>query len=83
LEKGNETLKNGNVVVARQFYQRAAGSGLPEAAMAMAATYDAHELARMEGVFGVQPDTAMAKKWYEEAWQLGARDAESRLGRLR
>lgn len=82
MEKGDGFIKSGNIGVARQFYQRAASSGLPEAAMALAATYDAQELARMNGVVGVQPNPAMAKKWYETARQLGAPGAAARLGRL-
>ncbi len=82
LEKGHQILGSGNVVVARQFYQRAAAQGLPEAAMAIAATYDADELAQMKNVIGVTPDPALAKQWYQKAKRLGASEAETRLGRL-
>ena len=49
--------------------------------MALAATYDAAELSRL-GVRGLQPDRAVARRWYERARQLGAAEAEQRLRRL-
>jgi TPR repeat protein len=30
----------------------------------------------------VQPDIALARRWYEKARELGAREAEERLRRL-
>jgi len=44
--------------------QRAADAGLAEAAMALAGTFDAQELARL-GVHSVQPDPKQARRWYE------------------
>jgi hypothetical protein len=81
LDKGDENIRAGNVAVAQQFYQRAADRGLAEAAMALAATYDPAELARMKAI-GVQPNPALARMWYEKARELGARGADARLGRL-
>lgn len=82
LEKGRESLRLGNILHARQFYQRAAEKGLPEAALALAATYDPGELSRMKGVVGVVPDAALARKWYEKARQLGSPEADARLSEL-
>ena len=67
LQKGRESLRQGNMLVARQFYQRAAEKGLAEAAFALAATYDARELSRMKGIADVPADAALARKWYEKA----------------
>ena len=81
LKKGDEQLAEGNVSAARLFYERAADAGLAQGAMALAATFDGAELARL-GVRGIQPDTKQARRWYERAKQLGASDAEERLRRI-
>jgi TPR repeat protein len=82
LEMGRDSLRDGNIQHARQFYLRAAEKGLAEAALALAATYDPVELSRMKGVVGVVPDAKLARKWYEQARQLGSPDAASRLSAL-
>ena len=79
--RGDEQLTDGGVAQARLLYERAAEAGLAQGAMALAATYDAVELNRL-GVRGLQPDRAMAQRWYERARQLGAQEAEQRLRRL-
>ena len=56
-------------------------AGLAAGALKMAATYDPTELARLEAV-AVNPDRNEARKWYERARELGAREAEERLARL-
>ena len=81
VKKGDEQLAEGNVAAARLFYERATDAGLPQGAMALAATFDAVELARL-GVRGIEPDPKEARRWYERARQLGAGDAEGRLARL-
>ena len=81
LQKGKEQLAQGLVAPARQFYERAADLGLAEAAMALAATYDAAELDQPH-LRGVPPDAREARRWYERARALGAPDAEQRLRRL-
>jgi hypothetical protein len=82
LEKGKESLRQGNILHARQFYERAANKGLAEAALALAATYDPRELPRLKGIAGVVPDAALARKWYEKAMELGSTDAAARLSGL-
>ena len=79
--RGEEQLGRGNIYAARQFFERAAEFGLAESALALAATYDATELARLK-VLGLKPDSGEAKKWYERARELGAPEAEARLRRL-
>lgn len=83
VEMGDENIKTGNISAAREFYRRAANRGLSEGAMAMAATYDAHELKRFGNVLGLQPDPAAARKWYEKAHDLGSFEAATRLQRIR
>lgn len=82
LQKGEEHLAEGNVSAARLMFERAADVGLAQAAMALAATFDATELSRLSVRGGIQPDANEARRWYERALQLGAVDAEPRLRRL-
>jgi hypothetical protein len=70
---GQRYLDQGNIEIARQFFQRAANAGLAEGATRLAATYDPDELARM-GAQGVVADRAQALRWYERARELGAPD---------
>jgi len=79
--RGRAQAAQGNIAAARLFYQRAAEADIAEGAFALAGTYDPAELALM-GVAGVQPDIALARRWYEKARELGAREAEERLRRL-
>jgi hypothetical protein len=81
MAKGNEQMEEGNVSAARLFYERAADAGLPDGAMALAATFDAAELERLK-VRGIKADPKLARQWYERARQLGAGDADERLRRL-
>ncbi len=81
ISRGNEQLGQGNVAAARLFYQRAADAGLAQGALALAGTYDPAELNRIGARF-VQPDTQIARKWYERARQLGASEAQERLDQL-
>ena len=81
LALGGRHLEQGNIGAARSFFQRAAEAGLAAGAMKMAATYDPTELSRLEAV-AVTPDRNEARKWYERARDLGAREAEERLVRL-
>ena len=75
---GKHYLEQGNIEIARQFFQRAANAGLAEGAMRLAATYDPAELARL-GVQGVVADRAEALRWYERALELGAPHASGLL----
>jgi hypothetical protein len=82
LAHGEEYLARGSILVARQYFQRAAEAGLATAALRLATTYDPIELERL-GVSGVLPDRELARRWYERARELGSREAEERLARLR
>ena len=79
--RGEEQLGRGNIYAARQFFERAAEVGLAESALALAATFDPAELARLR-VMGLKPEPGEARKWYERAHELGAPEAEARLRRL-
>jgi hypothetical protein len=82
MEKGEASLKSGNLNVARAFFTQAAEEGWAEGALALGATYDPVELANMRLLGGVGPDPAMAKRWYETAAQLGSKAATTRLQRM-
>jgi len=81
LKKGEEQLAQGLVAPARLLFERAADLGLAQAAMALAATYDAVELDK-PNLRGIGPDATLAKRWYERARELGASEADMRLHRL-
>ncbi|HET6928547.1 MAG TPA: hypothetical protein VFI48_16985 [Hyphomicrobiaceae bacterium] len=81
ITQGDRHLVNGNVVVARQYYLRAAQGGMARAALRLAETYDPNELRRLN-VQGLMPDVAEAKRWYERAVALGDAGAQLKLGRL-
>ncbi|KAB2916082.1 MAG: hypothetical protein F9K29_12305 [Hyphomicrobiaceae bacterium] len=76
--KGQEQLERGSVYAARKFFEKAAEAGLSQSAVALAATYDPNELAKLK-VIGLQPDVDAARKWYERARELGAAEAAERL----
>jgi hypothetical protein len=82
LAQGAKHLEQGNIGAARMFFQRAAEAGLAAGAIKMGTTYDPVELARQSALAGVSGDRKEARKWYERARDLGAPDAEDRLGRL-
>lgn len=81
MTQGERFLVQGNIAIARQFFQRAADVGFAPAAIRLASTYDPGELSRL-GVQGVVPDRAEARKWYERARELGAPEADERLAKL-
>jgi TPR repeat protein len=78
---GDRYLAQGNIVIARQYYLRAADLGVASAAVKLAATHDPHEMAQL-GVVGLAANPEEAKRWYQRAALLGAVEAEARLRRL-
>jgi hypothetical protein len=81
LAQGDRHLSDGNIVIARQYYLRAAQAGMARAALRLAETYDPNELRRLN-VKGLLPDVAEAKRWYVQAVALGETGAQIKLGRL-
>jgi len=79
--KGQQQLDSGNVYAARKYFERGVEAGLPESAVALAATYDPAELPKLP-VVGLKPDVQAARTWYEKARELGAPEAAERLRRL-
>jgi hypothetical protein len=78
LKRGEELVAAGQLGPARLVLRRAAEAGDPNAAFALAITYDPI-LLRGRVVIGVAPDDAMARAWYEKAKELGSIDASRRL----
>jgi hypothetical protein len=73
MERGDQHLLEGKIASARRFYQRAADSGWPEGANAIARTYDAAHLSSFPILGGIEPNAALAQEWYHKARELNAR----------
>jgi hypothetical protein len=78
---GEKYLASGRVLVAREFFQRAADAGQATGALRLAATYDPVELKRLQ-LQGIVPNRALARRWYERARELGAPEADELLAKL-
>jgi len=78
LKRGEELVAAGELGPARLVLRRAAEAGDPNAAFALATTYDPIPL-RARKVIGIAPDIAMAQGWYEKAKEFGSIDASRRL----
>jgi hypothetical protein len=81
VRQGERYLAEGNIAIARQYFARAANLGLARAALKMAETYDPNELARLN-VYGLKPNPAEARRWYQRAFELDMPEAQARLQRL-
>jgi hypothetical protein len=81
LESGRTFLIIGDVTAARLAFRRAAESGNAQAALALGGTFDPLVLKSL-GAVGVAADPAHARGWYQNAAELGSRDAPQRLNEL-
>lgn len=81
LKRGQALLKDGDIAAARLVLRRAAEAGDANAMLMLAGSYDRAELIKLR-VFGVAPDHAQAKAWYEKAVELGSAEAVRRLQQL-
>jgi hypothetical protein len=82
LAKADTLFKTGDIVSARQFYMKAHGLGLMDAAYGVGQSYDPTVYAEMN-VFGLSPDPAMALQWYEKAANAGHLEAARAVERLK
>lgn len=82
MERAEENMASGKITSARLLYQAAVELGWAPAAIDLAKTYDPNELKRSSTMRGVQPDAALAQKWYEKAIELGSGEAGRRLQAL-
>jgi len=78
VKRGQDYLKNGDLVSARLLLKRAAVAGSADGAFALAQTFDPAVIARI-GAVGVSPDAAKAREWYQKAAQLGSSLATQQL----
>jgi hypothetical protein len=81
VKRGQQLLEDSNIAEARLLFEKAADLGFADGAIALGATFDETELTKA-GVRGVKGDAKEARRWYERAAQLGAREAQQRLQRL-
>jgi hypothetical protein len=81
LKRGKDLIATGDLAAARLMLQRAADANHAEAALALGATYDPFVLRELK-VYGLTPDAAMARVWYEKAIELGSPAAPRRLEML-
>jgi len=78
MRRGRYLLGAGDIASARLILTRLANGGEAEAALLLAGTYDAAELAKARFV-GAVPDAAKARAWYERAAEQGSQEARRRL----
>jgi hypothetical protein len=78
MERGDERMRQGDVVAARRFYEMAAGAGMVQAATAMGRTFDPLYLRHIR-VRGALADAQRARQWYENAANAGDMEALARI----
>lgn len=81
LKRASSLIASKDIAAARLVLQRVAVDGDAQAAVTLAETYDPAILDRL-GVYGMVPDVATARQWYEVAVKLGSSEAAQRLGVL-
>jgi hypothetical protein len=81
VKRGEQLAAAGDMASARLTLRRAAEAHNARAALALGATYDPNVL-RSLGIYGVAPDIAEARSWYEKAKEYGSPEAPQRLQML-
>ena len=81
INRGTDSLKNGDLVSARLLLRRAAEAGSASAALMLGTTFDPLVIQQL-GAIGVVSDVAQARQWYEKAMELGSDVASQRLAKL-
>jgi hypothetical protein len=76
VDRGDQFLKQGDIIAARSFYERAAGSGSARAATGVARTFDPTFLSRL-GAVGARGNPERAAIWYRKANEVATREARS------
>ncbi len=83
IREGNKRMREGDILEARQLYQKAVSLGDPEAALAMGRSYDPIYFARIDKK-NAEPDAAKAFDWYRMAMDGGAaQTAKVRIDNLK
>jgi hypothetical protein len=78
MQRGQDSLKSGDIATARMLFSRLADAGIADAAFAAAEAYDPRYLAA-HNVLGVPGDDAKARDYYQRAAQLGSTEASAHL----
>jgi hypothetical protein len=82
LHRGETTLRQGDIISARLFFERAAQEGSARGAILAAKTYDPDFLATID-VLGLWADVPLAIKWYQFASTVyGDQEARQRPSAL-
>jgi len=81
LQRANQLFASGDIVSARQFYERAAVGGSAAALCGVGKSFDPLVL-RNIGVLGLVGDATTAMAWYRKAAEAGSEEAATRLKRL-
>ena len=81
VSRGTDFMKSGDLASARLLLRRAAEAGSASAALMLGTTFDPLVIQQL-GAFGVVPDVAQARQWYEKAAALGSDAAAQRLAKL-
>lgn len=81
MARGRDFLASGDISAARVAFRRLAEAGMPDAALALANTYDPAYLAA-HNVIGALGDSAMARTLYQRASDLGSAEAGRILARM-
>jgi hypothetical protein len=81
MQRGRDSLAMGDISAARVAFRRLADAGMPDAALALANTYDPSYLAA-HNVIGVLGDSARARTLYQRAKELGSAEAGRILARM-
>jgi hypothetical protein len=81
VNRGEQMLASGDIVGARQFFERAVARGDAAGACGIGKTYDPLVLRQLP-VIGFAPDPRRAAGWYKRAADAGSREASQLLERL-
>jgi hypothetical protein len=82
VRRGQDLLSAGDIAAARVVLLRAAKARDPQAALALAGTFDPIVLKKI-GAYGISvADISLARSWYEKAWEFGSAKAPRRLEML-
>ena len=82
VNKGNALLKSGDIVMARQFFERAFAMGSIDAAVGVGRTYDPVVYEQLK-VQGLKPDPLLAMEWYMRAGNAGSNEAMAAIEALK
>jgi len=81
MKRAKDLLASGDIPPARLLLRRAADAHEAGAALMLAQTYDPVVLGTQD-VRNINPDSAMARTWYQKAALLGSAEAQRRLAQL-